>query len=105
MITSGEGKYAVWLEEKKIGKDRVYLLGGGEKSHIGGVVICRPNEQPQVIGLEGHRDTVVLTPIAERASKKYGTTAVAIGGVHIDNAKKEEIEKIVKNCRSMISCI
>ena len=29
MITSGEGKYKVFLEEKKIGDDLVYILGGG----------------------------------------------------------------------------
>ncbi|MEA1993003.1 MAG: hypothetical protein U9N35_01210 [Euryarchaeota archaeon] len=105
MITRGKGRYSVWLEEKKIGNDRVYLLGGGEKPHIGGIVICEPNKTPRVIELEGHRDTVVLKPIAEKASEKYSTTAVAIGGVHIENAKKEEIDRIVKNCRSMISCI
>jgi hypothetical protein len=105
MITAGEGKYAVWLKEKQIGTDRVYLVGGGEKPHIGGVVICEPDNPPQIIGLEGHRDVVILTPIAQRACEKYGTTVVVVGGVHIENAKKEEIEKVVKNCRSMVSCI
>ncbi len=105
MITSGEGKYKVWLKEKKIGDDRLYILGGGEKTHIGGIVICEPKKQPNVIRLEGHRDDVVLKLIAEKAREKYDTTIVVMGGVHIENAKKEEIDKIVENCRSMISCI
>lgn len=104
MITSGEGKYRVWLKEKKIGDDRLYILGGGEKTHIGGIVICGP-KKTDVIRIEGHYDDIVLKPIAERACEKYKTTIVVIGGVHIENAKKEEIDKIVKNCRSMISCI
>ena len=104
MITSGEGKYKVWLKEKKIGDDRLYILGGGEKPHIGGIVICGP-KKTDVIRIEGHYDDIVLKPIAEKACKKYKTTIVVIGGVHIENAKKEEIDKIVKNCRSMISCI
>lgn len=104
MITSGEGRYRVWLEEKKIGDDRLYILGGGEKTHIGGIVICEQGKM-NVIRLEGHYDDIVLKPIAEKACEKYKTTIVVIGGVHIENAKKDEIDKIVKNCRSMISCI
>ena len=105
MITSGEGKYKVWLKEKKIGDDILFILGGGERTHIGGVVVCEPNKEPQVIRLEGHYDDIVLKPIAAAACKKYKTKIVAIGGVHVDNASKEEIDKIVENCRSLVTCI
>ena len=105
MITSGEGKYKVWLEEKKIGEDRIYILGGGERNHIGGVVICELDKDPQVLRLEGHYDDVVLKPIAEAACMKYKTKVVAVGGVHIDNATKQEIEKLVENCKELINCI
>jgi len=105
MITYGDGKYKVWLEEKKIGNDLIYILGGGEKSHIGGIVICEPKKETQVIGFEGHYDYIVLQPIAEKAYKKYKTRVVALGGVHIDNASKEEIEKLVENCKELVKCI
>ena len=105
MITSGEGKYKVFLEQKKIGDDLVYILGGGEKSHIGGVIICEPNKSANVIRLEGHYDDIVLKPIAEEACKKYKTKVVAIGGVHVDDATKEEIDKLVENCRELVKCI
>lgn len=101
MITSGEGKYKVFLEEKRIEDDLIYILGGGEKSHIGGAVICEPGKEPQVIALEGHYDYIVLKLIAEAACKKYKTTVIALGGIHVDNASKEEIEIIVKNCNNM----
>ena len=105
MITSGEGKYKVFLEEKKIGDDIIYFLGGGEKSHVGGIVFCEPDNTPQVIRLEGHYDDVVLKPIAEAACKKYKTKVVAVGGIHIDNATNEEIEILVKNCKDLIKYI
>ena len=105
MITSGEGKYKVFLEQKKIGGDLIYILGGGEKTHIGGVVICEPNKSANVIRLEGHYDDIVLKPIAEEACKKYKTKVVAIGGVHVDDATKEEIDKLVENCRELVKCI
>ena len=105
MITSGDGKYKVWFEEKKIGDDILYVLGGGERTHIGGIVVCEPDKTPRVIRLEGHYDDIVLKPIAEMACKKYKTKVVALGGVHIDNASKEDIDKLVENCRSLIACI
>ena len=98
MITSGEGKYKVTLEEKKIGKDILYILSGGEKPHIGSIVICEVGKNPQVISLGSHYDNIVLEPIAKRGCEKYQTTVVAIGGIHIDNATKEEIKLIKHNC-------
>ncbi len=105
MITSGERKYKVYLKEERIGDGRVYILGGGERSHIGGIVVCEPGKKTQVIRLEGHYDYIVLQPIAEAACKKYNVKVVALGGIHIDNASKEEIEKLVENCKELEKCI
>ena len=105
MITSGEGKYKVFIKEIRNGDDLIYILGGGERSHIGGVAICEPGKKTQSVRLEGHYDDIVLTPIAEAACKKYNTKVVAVGGVHVDNATKEEIDKLVKNCKELIKCI
>ena len=60
MLTSGEGKYKVWLKQEKIGDNLLFVLGGGEKYHIGGVVICEPDKKAQAIRLEGHFDDIVL---------------------------------------------
>jgi len=105
MITSGEGKYRVFIKKITNGDDLIYVLGGGEQSHIGGIVICEPGKKPNSIRLEGHYDDIVLSPIAEAASKKYKTKVVAIGGVHVDNASKEEIEILIKNCKDLVKCI
>jgi hypothetical protein len=105
MITSGEDKYKVFLEKRELDTDIVYVLGGGERSHIGGIVICEPGKTPNVIRLEGHYDDVVLQPIAEEACKKYKTKVVVVGGVHVDNASKEEIQILVNNCKELIKCI
>jgi len=105
MITSGEGKYKVFLEKKFLGDDIVFILGGGERPHIGGVVISKPGEKSTVLAIDHHKDIQVLTPIAEYACKKYNKTVTAIGGIHIDNATKEEIEIIVTNCKELLKCI
>jgi len=71
MITSGRGKYKVWLQRHNIGEDIVFFLGGGERSHIGGIVIAEPQKKTKSIRLTGHYDDIVLAPIAEAACKKY----------------------------------
>lgn len=102
MITSGEGKYRVWVKKQSVGSDLLLILGGGERSHVGGVVVCEPGKGPLVLSLAGHYDTVVLTMLAQAACTKYGQTVVAVGGIHVDNASKEEINLLVQNCRALI---
>lgn len=98
MITFGKGKYKVWLKQENIGDDRVFYLGGGERSHIGSVVICEPGKKTHIIRRIGHYDDIVLKPIAEKACKKFNNTIVVIGGVHINNGTKQEIDLLVNNC-------
>jgi ribosomal protein L24 len=105
MITSGEGKYKVFLEKHILDDDLVYILGGGEKSHVGGVVVCEPYKNPEIMKFEGHYDYLVLQPIAEEACKKYNKKVIAVGGVHVDNASKEEIDILVNNCKELLKCI
>jgi len=105
MITSGNGKYKVWLKRDKIGDDLVFFLGGGERSHIGGVVICEPGKPAKAIRLTGHYDDIVLQPIAELACSKYKTKVVVLGGVHVDHATKQEIELLVENCKKLVERI
>ena len=102
MITSGRGKYKVWLQRHLIGDDLVFFLGGGERPHIGGVVIAEPGKKVKSIRLTGHYDDIVLRPIAEAACKKYKKKIIAVGGVHVDNATKEEIDLVVQNCKNLI---
>lgn len=105
MITFGRGKYKVWLKHEKIGDDQVFFLGGGERSHIGGIVICESRKKTQIIRLTGHYDDIVLKPIAETACKKYHNKIIALGGVHIDHATKQEIDHLVKNCMKLVEKI
>lgn len=105
MITAGSGKYKVWLKEEKLSDERLYILGGGERPHVGGIVVMEPGKKAQLIKLEGHYDHIVLEPIAEEACKKYNTTVVVVGGVHVDDASQEEIDLLVKNCKELVKCI
>ena len=67
--------------------------------------ILFPGEEARVVKLEGHYDHIVLEPLAKEACERYNRTVVAVGGVHVDNASKEEIDILVKNCRELLKCI
>jgi hypothetical protein len=105
MNTSGRGKYKVWLQRYDIGEDIVFFLGGGERSHIGGVVIAEPGKKIKPIRCSGHYDDIVLAPIAHAACVKYKKKVVAVGGVHVDNATKKEINTLVENCKKLVKKI
>jgi hypothetical protein len=105
MNTSGRGKYKVWLKRYDIGEDIVFFLGGGQRSHIGGVVIAEPGKKIKPIRLSGHYDDIVLSPIAHAACAKYKKKVVAVGGVHVENATKKEINILVENCKKLVKKI
>ena len=81
----------------------MFFLGGGQRAHVGAVVIAEPGKKVKTIRLTGHYDDIVLRPIAETACKKYKTKVIAVGGVHVDNATNEEIDLLVENCRRLLS--
>ena len=101
----GEGRYKVWLEKKELDNGLVYILGGGEKSHIGGLVYKEPGKDIQVIKVQEHYDLEVLLPIAKAACQKYGLPVAVTGGIHIDNATKDEIDILINNCMELLKCI
>ena len=105
VLEAGKGKYRVWLKIEKLDAGVVCILGGGERSHVGGCVIAEPGKKPKVLDVEGHYDVQVLLPIAEAACRKYNMPAAALGGVHIDKATESEIQILVANCEELAKCI
>ena len=101
MITFGEGRTRVWLEVQEIGEDIVITVGGGERPHIGGVVLKVPDEEVRTMPIGTHRDLEVLIPIAEATFEKYGKAVVVAGGIHVDDATPEEIQTIMENCERL----
>jgi len=105
MITSGMGKHRIQLEQFYIGDHLLLVVKGGEQPHIGSVIICEPNKKTEIVRLGTHKDYIVLRPLAETACEKYHTTVVAVGGIHINQATSEDIERVIQNCKEIQSCI
>ncbi|VVB98733.1 Uncharacterised protein [uncultured archaeon] len=101
MISAGKGKYRVWLRKIRQGGDMILLLGGGKRPHIGAIVVSEKGKKTKVFVKKGHLDHKVTKTIAQKAAKKMNKTVVCVAGIHIDNATKEDIKKLVKNCREI----
>lgn len=93
------------IETKFLGDDILILVKGGNKPHIGTAVLAVPRPSltgdasvsatSSVINVTGHKDEVICRMLAEKASKKYGVTAVCTGGFHLDGMKTEQIREVV----------
>ncbi len=99
--TVGKGKHTVFFEKYLLDEDIIFIVGGGQQSHVGGIVICEPEKPMQVLGLSDHRDITVLQPLAIAACKKYHRRVTVLGGIHIDDASKEDIKIVVEHCKQL----
>jgi hypothetical protein len=101
-MKAGSGKHTVFLEEKEIGNEVLLTLYGGEKPHIGVIVVAEPGKETKVFKTEErHKDDIVAVPIAEKKRDSTNKKVVCIAGIHVENATSEDINTIVQNCKDI----
>lgn len=102
-----DGKYSIEALLIETDDGIMLYVGGGEKPHIGTVVICqpRPSMKPgggiscttSVTNMLSHMDDKLIVPIAEAVCKKANAVVAASGGVHVDNAGEHDIKRLMGN--------
>lgn len=108
-ITAGEGKHRVRLMATLTGEGLVLSLLGGEKPHVGAVVLSIPRPSladPRrlscnsvVVPLVGHKDDEIAKPLAEKVAKTTGQPVVLTAGLHIEGATLRDITLLRQNSR------
>lgn len=106
-VQAGEGKYTVSITATATGNGIILQLLGGEKPHVGAVVIGLPRPSLAdpaqiscnsiVVPLLGHKDDEVARPVAERVTRLCGQPVVVIAGIHVDQATGAEIDLLKEN--------
>lgn len=105
-ITYGEGRYKVNLYSVVTCDGISVTITGGERPHIGGMVLSIPRKSLSGSGascdkwvcpVPGHKDTEVAAIIAELVSAETGKVTAVVAGMHIDNAEQDEITRLVEN--------
>lgn len=111
MISVGQGKYKVWLKKEKLDNGVVLVIGGGEFSHIGSVVLSEFRVSrtgkgfsctSQKINILGHKEEDIARQFAEKTCVKIRKPVVCVCGIHIENATKEDIKILVGNTKKLL---
>ena len=94
-ITVHAGPLQLWAAARRIGDDVVVAVGGGDRPHVGCVVLAQPHastadpERPSstssVLVIPPHRDDAIARTVAEALSRGLGIAVVVTAGVHTDN--------------------
>lgn len=109
----GEGMYALEASVTKTSNGLSVTLCSVEHGHIGAVAAAVPaNDTAELLScttLPTHRDDAPAKELALKLAEHYGTPAVVSVGMHIDNATKEDIQKLVANATALgdkiIACL
>jgi translation initiation factor 1 (eIF-1/SUI1) len=97
VLTKAIGRIEVRLNARRIGKDVVIIIDGGE-GHIGAVAAgtnCGGMAVSSVLTVPGHRDDRIAKDAAERISKKCGCNCAVVAGVHYDDITPQEIKDVL----------
>ncbi|MDK2822422.1 MAG: gallate decarboxylase subunit [Clostridia bacterium] len=95
MITFGENRYLIKLKATITSDGIIIIVGGGEKPHVGAAVMALPTPsgyEIKEVSAPQHKDAVAFKPMAQLICQAAGEKVVIVGGIHIDNATKEEID-------------
>ncbi|HAD19653.1 MAG TPA: hypothetical protein DCF42_04570 [Lachnospiraceae bacterium] len=93
------------------GDDLNLTIYGGERPHIGCVVLSIPRPSltgtgtgvtSSVLNLPGHKEESVARMFAEYAAKKYGRTTCCTCGIHMDQATKGQLKTIEVICGDIL---
>lgn len=106
----GEGRCQVILTLLETGNGLNGLLTGGQKTHIGGVVLALP--RPSLSGqgwstdvyitpVPGHKDVIVAQTVAATLARELRIPVAISAGIHSDNLIQEELNQIVSYCEAL----
>ena len=100
-VTVRAGERRLWAVATTAGSDLVVTVGGGERPHVGCVVLAQPHasvKEPgrvrvtsSVITMPPHREEALARPLAEALAKALRGVVTVAAGVHDDDLSPEGI--------------
>ena len=100
-VEDGESGQRIGASITSVGEDLVVAVGGGEKPHVGCVVLAQP--QPantksgewsascSVLTIPPHKEEPIARGVATRLAEAFGRVTVVTAGIHDDNLDAEGI--------------
>ena len=104
-VSVREGRFKLEALVKPLGQDLLVAVWGGTHPHIGAVALALPrpslrdrkktSASSSVLTLLGHKEDVTSKMISETLAAALKRNVVVTVGIHWDNLKVEEIQRIV----------
>jgi hypothetical protein len=110
-VSAGEGMHQVTLKMWHTGEGWIGSLTGGEKPHVGGVLLAVPRPSLKGSGMScdiwsipvpAHLDNEAALPLVKQICTKIGEVVSLTSGIHINNASAEDIAIIRRNCQTAL---
>jgi hypothetical protein len=103
----GQEKHKVRFSAIFTGDGISVCLTGGDKPHVGGVVLSIPrtsltgkgiSSDTWVIPVPRHKDVMVAEEVGKEICRETGQVVAVTAGIHIDNARPEDLKIFRENC-------
>ncbi|KLU58893.1 hypothetical protein CEB3_c49110 [Peptococcaceae bacterium CEB3] len=109
-LATGSGRFRISLLLYDTGSGLHGFLVGGDKPHVGGVVLAlpRPSLSGHGVGVDcyitpvpGHKDTEVARPLAEKLARVLNQVVVISAGIHLEKLSPDELVQVEEGCDSL----
>jgi 3-oxoacyl-ACP reductase-like protein len=90
--------FAIQIHSYLMGKDRVFLITGGQ-AHIGAAAMAYSIEsrvQVDALTAPEHGEETLARDLARWAYAEIGQTVCVLIGIHFDHVTKSDIERIIE---------
>ncbi len=112
--TAREG-YNLEAFVKKVGRDLLVVIWGGERPHIGAVAVAQPRPSlkdsrltsatASVFCYPGHKDDIIAKEAAEKISSALNANVTVAAGMHWDGIDEKGIQAAIANSRHLVKMI
>ena len=110
-VSLKQGRFKVVAAVHEIGPDILVAMWGGNRPHIGAIGMAqtrqslRDEEQraatSSVFTLLGHKEDLIVKPLSEEITRRFGRNSVVVAGIHWDNLTDDEIRTAEKLCQRL----
>ena len=100
-VSVRKGRFKVFAAVHEIGPDILVAVWGGNRPHIGAIGMAqarqslRDEEKTAATGsvftLLGHKEDLIVKPLSEEITRRFGRNSVVVAGIHWDNLTDDEI--------------
>ena len=110
-VSVKQGTFKINAVVHEMGPDILVAMWGGTYPHIGaiGMAQVRPSlrvaeetsASASVFTFLGHKEDLLVKPLAEELTRRLARNSVVVAGIHWDNLTDDEIKTVVKLCRRL----